>query len=187
MIKHNALPPQRLAVSLAQGKTLRRAMPLNMSLEFRLVVTQQTRVAMRLDAVGPTRRFHLEHAQIEAQLDFLQAIVSDDTPHINLARLEGPRPHDAANIQTHPTLIVHHNKLSLQPVDWLIGGQSPWLPCFVIPQHLFFSLPSLRSFAVIFFFRAIPTPPDMCFCLENLNFKYFVTVHTKTRTTDKHR
>ena len=56
---------------------------------------------MRAFAIGPAQNIHLEHSQLQTQLEFFCSVVSSKTPRHDLARLPVPIPDRVCNIKTH--------------------------------------------------------------------------------------
>ena len=54
-------------------------------------------------AVGPSLGVHLQQTQIHTELDFLDAILADKSPHTYLARLVIPLAKEVGNIEIHAT------------------------------------------------------------------------------------
>ena len=66
-----------------------------------LMIFEERVAVVRALSIGPAGHFHLEHAQIDAQLQLLAAIEPGDLAHFNVAVLVRPISQDRIQIQTH--------------------------------------------------------------------------------------
>ena len=66
-----------------------------------LMISEERFAAVRPLAIGPAGHFHLQHAEIDAQLQFLAAIEPDNLAHLDRARFVRPILQDRVQIQTH--------------------------------------------------------------------------------------
>src|SRR6266851_5138660 len=66
-----------------------------------LMIFQERLAAMRALTIGTPGYFHLQHAEVDPQLQLLAAIEAGDLAHLNVAVLVRPIIQDAIQIQTH--------------------------------------------------------------------------------------
>ncbi len=66
-----------------------------------LVVFEEGFAVVRLQPIGPPHGFHLNDAEIDAQLQLLLAIAAEDLAHLELARLIRPVAQQIIQIETH--------------------------------------------------------------------------------------
>src|ERR1700722_3891506 len=84
--------------------------------EARLVIIVDGSVAERTFAVGPAFSVHLQHAQVQAELDFFDAILAGEAADGHLSRLVIPLLEDMRDVETHAWTIKCGSLKSTQPV-----------------------------------------------------------------------
>jgi hypothetical protein len=66
-----------------------------------LMIFQERFAIVRTPAIWPPGQFHLQHAEIDSQLQFLAAIQTSDLAHFNAAALVWPISQKGIEVQTH--------------------------------------------------------------------------------------
>src|SRR6267143_815634 len=74
----------------------------------KLMISKERFATVRASAVGPAGQFHLEHAEIKPELQFLAAIQSKDLAHFDGAVLVRPILQNGVQIQAHPEQMIEH-------------------------------------------------------------------------------
>jgi len=69
---------------------------------------------MRALTIGTPGRFHLQHTEVDPQLQLLATIESRDLAHLNVAVLVRPIIQDAIQIQTHRRWNIEHLTFACQ-------------------------------------------------------------------------
>ena len=73
-----------------------------------LVITKQRVATVRAQAVGAARHLHLQHAEVDAQLQLVAAIEAAHFPDLNHARFVRPVFQNSVEIQTHGIEMIDH-------------------------------------------------------------------------------
>src|SRR6266581_5059675 len=66
-----------------------------------LIIFQERFAIVRTPAIWPPRHLHLQHAEIDSELQFLAAVEPGDLAHFDTAALMWPIFQDGVEIQTH--------------------------------------------------------------------------------------
>ncbi len=74
----------------------------------KLMISEKRFATVRVQAVGPAGQFHLQHSQIDPELQFLPAIQSKDLAHFDGAVLVRPILQNGVQIQAHPEQMIEH-------------------------------------------------------------------------------
>src|SRR6266480_2914817 len=79
-----------------------------------LVIFEERFAVMRTLSIGPSNHFHLQHAKIDPQLQFLSTIEPGDLAHLDVAILVRPVLQDRIQIQTHRSRNIGHLTFACQ-------------------------------------------------------------------------
>jgi hypothetical protein len=93
-----------------------------------LMISEERLAIVRPLSIGPAGHFHLQHAEIDPQLQFLPAIEPDDLAHLDRAVLVRPVLQDRVQIQT-------HRKSSIEHLPFLCQWAVPFLQSRIARIH----------------------------------------------------
>ena len=98
----------------------------------KLMISEKRFATVRTIAVRPAGQFHLQHTEVDPELQFLPTVQSEDFPHFDGAVLMRPILQNGIQIQAHPEQMIEHLVFNCQSwrVDawdaskrrWKLGG-----------------------------------------------------------------
>src|SRR5947199_1607932 len=86
----------------------------------KLMLSEKRFATVRAHAVRPAGQFHLQHAQIDPELQFLPAVQSKDLAHFDGAVLVRPILQNGVQIQAHPEQMIEHLVFNCQ--SWRVDA-----------------------------------------------------------------
>jgi hypothetical protein len=78
------------------------------------MVFQERFAIVRTPTIGSPSDFHLQDAEIDAELQFFATVEASDFAHFNRAALVGPILQNGVEIQAHRTKTIQHSLFACQ-------------------------------------------------------------------------